>query len=77
MREAGDQMSRETSFRLFANNTVKMAIIPEIQSCARRIETLAEEIMSGKNPEVNNHDRQRLEEILDACMGIKCYSEKL
>ncbi len=67
-------MSRETSFRLFADSAVKKAVIPEIHSCARRIETLAEQILSGDKPEIN---KQRLEEILDACMGIKCYADKL
>lgn len=67
-------MSREITFRYIAEHAVRRVILPELDTASRRIESLAEQMLNGENPEIN---KQRLDEIVDACFNIRAHVDQL
>lgn len=67
-------MSREIATRYIVGGKIRDALTPEIVKAAFRVDTLVEQMLANENPEIN---RQRLQEIQDACMAIRVYAEKL
>lgn len=67
-------MSKETTFKYLVNRKVEDALLPEVTSIGFRLEQLAEEMIEAKDPQ---HNKIRLEEIIDCAVHIRMLADKL
>jgi hypothetical protein len=67
-------MNRRMAAHMVADDTLKKAVLPEIEKAGGRIERIVEQMMAGENPEINP---QRLEEMADLAAEVQAYASKL
>lgn len=67
-------MSKEITARYLVESKVKKALLPELSSIGFRLQSLAEEMLEGKEPK---NTEVNLKEIIDIGYQVRALADKL